>query len=196
MATTGAPVSISDLDLGHVFTVAEYHRLAALGVFRDGDRVELIEGKIVEMSPIADRHSDCVDRLARLLTLAVGFDARVRVQNPVYLSDTSEPQPDIAVVRERDYATRGPRPEDALLIVEVSDATLRDDLTVKVPLYAAAGIREVSVFDVQTTFVHRFTDLRSVGYQHTRLYSANDTLQCAIAPGLEIDVPVRRLFAW
>jgi Uma2 family endonuclease len=195
MTTTGASVSISDLDVDHVLTVTEYHRLAALGVFGEDDRVELIDGKIVEMSPIGDRHADCVDRLARLFTLAVGFEARVRVQNPVHLSEASEPQPDIAVVRERDYAARGPWPADVLLIVEVSDTTLRDDIAVKVPLYAAAGIPEVWVIDILAATVHRFWDPEGTAYRRRQRYSMSDTLRMELIPGRLVEIPVTGLLA-
>lgn len=118
----------------------------------------------------------------------------MRVQNPVHLSATSEPQPDIAVVRERSYAARGPWPEDILLIVEGSDATLKGELTVKVPLYAAAGIPEVWVVDVQTRSVHRFSDPQPSGYVQSRNHAVDDTIRIALVPGRQIDIPIRQLF--
>lgn len=132
------------------FTVDEYHRMAEAGVFHPFERVELIEGEIVQMAAIRSRHAECVDRLNRLLVRGIGDDATVRVQNPIRLNDRSEPEPDIAVVRRRPegYADRHPRREEVRLVVEVSDATLALDREVKLPLYAAAGIPECWIVDL------------------------------------------------
>ncbi|MDR7485361.1 MAG: Uma2 family endonuclease, partial [Armatimonadota bacterium] len=83
------------------FTVDEYHRMVQAGILGEDDRVELIDGEIVEMVPIGSRHASCVDRLNRLLTLRIGENAITRVQNPVRLSAYSEPQPDLALLLPR-----------------------------------------------------------------------------------------------
>ena len=120
------------------FTTTEYDRMAEAGVLGEDDRVELIEGEILEMSPMGRRHAACVDRLTRLLVRGVGDAAIVRVQNPIVLSDHNEPQPDLALLRPRVdfYTAEHPGPEDALLVVEVSDSSVEYDRQIKVPLYA------------------------------------------------------------
>ena len=106
----------------HLWTVDEYHRMGEIGLLDADARVELLEGEIVEMAPIGDAHAAISNRLNRLLVLAVGERGIVAVGNPVRLSLHSEPQPDFSVLRPRaDYQTRGPRPEDVILAVEVSD---------------------------------------------------------------------------
>ena len=88
----------------HCFTVAEYERMGAAGIFSEDERVELIEGEIVEMSPIGERHAACVDALAELLRERLRRSVNVRVQNPIRLDEHSEPQPDIAILRRREDA--------------------------------------------------------------------------------------------
>jgi Uma2 family endonuclease len=134
----------------HLWTVEEYHRMGEVGLLDADARVELIEGEIVEMAPIGDAHAAISNRLTRLLVLAVGERGIVAVGNPVRLTLHSEPQPDFSVLRPRaDYQTRGPRPEDVMLAVEVSDTTLRRDRRVKLALYATAGIPEFWIVNVE-----------------------------------------------
>jgi Uma2 family endonuclease len=132
------------------FTVGEYHRMADAGILTEDDRVELIDGEIVRMSPIKSRHASCVDRLTALFTRRLRDRAIVRVQNPIVLGRLSEPQPDVVILRPRVdyYATRHPGPADVLLLIEVGDATRAYDREVKLPLYARAGIAEVWLVDL------------------------------------------------
>jgi Uma2 family endonuclease len=133
------------------FTVAEYHRLAELGILHEDDRVELLDGKVVVMTPIGPRHAGCVDRLTRLFSLRASDLAAVRVQSPVVLGERAEPEPDVSLLRlpiER-YASAHPRPVDVMLIIEVADTSLDYDRDVKLPLYASAGIPEVWLVDLE-----------------------------------------------
>src|SRR2546423_8636468 len=127
------------------FNITEYYRMAAAGVLSDDDRVELIEGEIVEMNPIGSRHAACVGRLTEFLGRLVGGEAIVWVQNPVQVNDYSEPLPDVTLLKRRVdfYAQANPGAADVLLIIEVSDTTLEYDRQVKLPLYARARIPEV-----------------------------------------------------
>ena len=131
----------------HYFSVDDYYRMADAGVFPIDARVELIDGEVIEMSPIGNRHAACVDRLGMLLNHIFYGKAIVRVQNPVRLNDFSEPEPDIALLKPRKdfYATAHPTPADVLLIIEVADTSVDFDLRVKLPLYARAGIPETWV---------------------------------------------------
>ena len=134
----------------HRWTVDDYHRMAEVGLLDADARVELIEGEIVELAPIGDPHIAASIRLLHLLVAAVGERGGVSAANPVRLNPHSEPQPDFSVLRPRaDYRTRGPRPDDVMLAVEVSDTTLRRDRGVKRPLYASAGIPEYWIVDLE-----------------------------------------------
>ena len=124
----------------HQFTVDEYHRMSEAGVFGEDDRVELIEGDILEMAPIGSRHAACVTRLNRLLSSRLASDVIVRVQDPILLDDGSEPQPDVVVARfQADfYESKHPGPRDLLLVIEVAESSLGFDRDVKMGLYARA----------------------------------------------------------
>jgi len=132
------------------FTVGEYHRMAEAGILRENDRVELLEGEILEMTPIGSRHAACVNRLNRLFSAQVGTLALISVQNPIQLGEHSEPQPDLALLRPRAdfYAKAHPGPEDVLLVVEVAETSAESDRAIKVPLYARAGIPETWLVDL------------------------------------------------
>ena len=136
--------------LRHRFSVDDYYKMAEAGLFAPGQRLELLDGEIIEMNPIGISHASIVDRLTRLFVRGLGDEVWVRVQNPVRLSDLTEPEPDITLLRPRadSYSTGHPRPEDVVLVVEVADTTLRWDRSVKRPLYAAAGVPEVWIVDV------------------------------------------------
>jgi Uma2 family endonuclease len=112
-----------------LFTVDEYHRMVDAGILREDDRVELLDGEIVEMTPIGPHHAGCVNRLNRLLIEALGRRGVVTPQNPFLLDERSEPQPDLCVAKPRpdDYASGHPRPADLLLVIEVSDSSLTYD---------------------------------------------------------------------
>jgi len=127
-----------------LFTVQEYHRMAEAGIFHPDERVELIEGEIVQMSPIGPRHAGCVINANRLFLTRLGDRAVVSPQNPVVIQPRSEPQPDLLLLRPRavSYNREHPIPEDVLLAVEVADTTVRFDRLVKARLYAPAAIAE------------------------------------------------------
>jgi Uma2 family endonuclease len=133
-----------------LFNVDEYYRMAEAGVLSPGERVELIEGEIIEMAAIGSRHAACVKRLTAALVPALAGRAIVGVQDPVRLSHMSEPQPDLAVLKPRadHYAERHPAPEDVYLLIEVAETTSAIDRGVKARLYARYGIPEYWLVDV------------------------------------------------
>lgn len=141
------------------FSVAEYERMGEAGILGEDDRVELLNGEIVQMTPIGPLHAAVVGRLTRLLIQRLGDRAVVRVQNPLLVGSSSQPQPDIAVVRARNdsYRTSHPAPADVLLAVEVADSSLDMDRGVKIPMYATAGIPEAWLVDLAAVqvVVHR-----------------------------------------
>jgi Uma2 family endonuclease len=141
------------------FTTADYHRMLETGIVREGDRVELIEGEIVEMAAMGARHMDVVSRFTHGFVREMGDHSIVRVQGPILLSDRSEPEPDlvVAVPRPGRYHRSHPTPEDILLVVEVSDSSLEYDRQIKLPLYARAEIPETWLADLNggVVLVHR-----------------------------------------
>lgn len=174
----------------HRFTVGEYRRMGETGIFQPDARVELVEGEIVEMSPIGKRHAACVARLTRALTFSLNLVALVWAQNPVELGDYSEPQPDLTLLKPRDdfYENAKPRPEDVLAVIEVSDTTLEYDRRVKVPLYARAGIPEVWIINLVDERVEMFADLSSGAYQMTVVFSRGEEVQSRTLAALRLDV--------
>jgi Uma2 family endonuclease len=149
------------------FTVAEYERMGEVGIFSPDDRVELIEGEIVEISPIGKRHAACVNRLNRLLSQAVGASTIVSVQNPIRLADYSEPQPDVALLKPRAdfYEQSLPAPADVLLIIGVCDTTLEYDRQIKLPLYARVGIPEVWLVNLADEQIETYAQPAGDTYQ-------------------------------
>jgi Uma2 family endonuclease len=166
------------------FTVHDYHRMGEAGILHEDDRVELIEGEIVEMTAIGTRHFSCVNGLTRLLVVSVGGEAIISVQNSVRLNEYTEPQPDLAVIRPRDYRASLPEPDDVLLLIEVSDTTLPYDRGVKLPLYARAGIREVWIVDLPGETIERYTAPSANGYRRVEQMRRGQTLESTSLPGL------------
>lgn len=148
------------------FTVAQYHQMVEAGILTEDDRVELIEGEIIEMSPIGRRHAACVNRLIRLFTNHLGDRVIVAAQNPVQLSDRSEPQPDITLLQPRAdfYESGHPQPQDILLLVEVADTTVEFDREIKIPLYAKSGVREVWLVDLSQNAIAVYREPSLSGY--------------------------------
>ncbi len=170
------------------FTVHDYHRMGEAGILQEDDRVELIEGELVEMTAIGSRHFACVNGLTRLLVRAVDDEAIVSVQNPVRLNEYNEPQPDLTVIRPRDYRLSLPGPEDVLLLIEVSDTTLTYDRNVKLPLYARAGIGEVWIVNIPGGLIERHTDASEVGYRGLKRARRGETLESVALPSLALAV--------
>lgn len=171
-----------------LFTVDEYYRMAESGILHEDDRVELIEGEILEMAAIGTRHFACVNRVNKILVQRVGDAAIVHVQTPVQLSDLTELQPDVALLRAREdfYAGKHPTPEDVLLLIEVSDMTLRYDREVKLPLYALSGIPEVWIVDLSGEEVLTHSRPESGAYQAIKRVRRGGFASVPIIPKLSI----------
>jgi len=169
-----------DLLTRHRLTVDHYHRMVESGILGPDDRVELVSGEVLDRSPIGSLHAAIVRALARWMAASVGDRAILSVQNPVFLDDASEPQPDIAILAPRVdcYAAAHPSPGDVLLVVEVAETSLAYDLEVKVPLYARHGIAEVWVIDAATRTTHRFRRPTSAGYVDRDVIPPAGLLRC------------------
>ena len=170
------------------FSVSDYYRLAEIGVLKEDDRVELIGGDIFEMSPIGKRHAGCVLKISVHLSRQLGDSAFVNVQNPVRLNDFSEPVPDVDVLKPRAdfYAEAHPTPEDVLLVVEVADTTVRFDRTVKVPLYARAGVPETWLVNLSRNEVEVYSRAEKGVYQQVRRVRRGGRLSSSQLPSLAL----------
>jgi len=161
------------------FTVDEYERLGQAGVLTQCDRVELLDGDIVEMTPIGDRHASVVARLSSLFAKRLGDRVLIWAQNPVQLRVVrSMPQPDVVLVRARaDFYSAGkPGPDDVLLLIEVMDTSAETDRRVKLPLYARAGIAETWLLDLQTDCVETFRRPTTTGYGRSATFHRGQRL--------------------
>jgi Uma2 family endonuclease len=174
----------------HRFTRAEYHRMGEAGIIRPDARVELIDGEILEMSPIGRRHNAHVDRLAAHFFAAVDGRAIVRVQGSIVLGDTCEPEPDLALLRPRDdfYADTDATADAILLLVEVADSSEAYDRLTKTPMYARHSIPELWLVDLNRGLVTVSHDPSPAGYQTVRVYRPGETISPQSFPDIVISV--------
>lgn len=176
----------------HRITVDEYYRMAEVGLLAPDARVELIEGEIIDMPPIGSRHAWTVTELTKLMIRAVGDLAAVSSQLPVRLSRSSEPQPDVALLRPRGKAYRAahPAPSDTLLVIEVSDTTLRYDLQRKVPLYAGHGVPEAWVVDLEHEQVHFFRTVANNTFFDASIVATPGVVPIPSLTGVAVDLTI------
>jgi Uma2 family endonuclease len=175
----------------HRFTVDEFQRMGDAGIFDEDDRVELIRGQVVEMSPIGVPHASCVKRLTSLFArLATAARATLSVQDPLVLGRHDEPQPDLALLRYRHdgYATGHPGPPDVLLVIEVADSTVARDRGEKLPLYAAAGIPEMWLVNLPGDHVEVHRQPSGESYADVRTARRGETVTPLAFPDLSLSV--------
>ncbi len=173
----------------HKVDVDAYHRMAEAGIFGESHHIELIDGDLIDMAPIGQSHAALVGGLAEALFIACAGRAIVWPQNPIRLDRSSEPQPDLAVLRRRaDFYATGepPGPADVLLLVEVADSSLRFDRTVKLPLYARAGIAEFWLVDLKRRVVDVYRAPAGGGYGDATTCRPGDQLALALAPEIVV----------
>lgn len=175
------------------FTIAEYHRLAELGFFGEDDRVELIKGEIVQIAAKGTPHSVCETRLFRELVKLLDERAMVRGQQPIVIPKDSEPEPDLAIVRNRDddYLSAHPSPLDVLLVIEIADSSINYDQKVKLPLYAEAGISNYWIFNLVENCLESYSepyqDLQDkFGYRRKLIVLPNETVTLPNFPDLSL----------
>lgn len=161
------------------FTVDDFYSMAETGTLSIEERVELIEGEIVTMSPIGSRHSGCVKRLNAFLTQALGNTVIISVQDPISLNIYSEPQPDIAVLRLKAnfYSDKHPSPSEVLLLIEVADTSIGYDRETKVPLYARAGIPELWLVDLVGEVVTQYVEPIRGEYRRSKRAKRGDYIR-------------------
>ena len=175
------------------FTVDEYYKMAEAGILSQDERVELVNGEIVEMSPIGRRHRSSVYALGHLISLQLGDQAIVGVQNAVHLDNCREFQPDVTILRSSDdfYLSNPPGPDDVHLLIEVSDSSLSYDRDVKLSLYAGAGIREFWIVNIPDSVVEVYTDPSESEYQTRRVFNAEHSVSPSAFS--DISLPVSRI---
>lgn len=172
------------------FTADEYHRMGEVGILTEDDRVELIDGEIVEMTPIGAAHARCVMFLNEVFVRRLAGRAVVSPQNSIRLGRHTEPQPDVILLRpplDR-YAHRIPEPGDALLVIEVADTSQVRDRQVKLPRYAAAGIPEVWIVDLDAGTVEVYRAPAPTSYTESRRLARGQDLASAAFPDVILAV--------
>ena len=178
-----------------LFTRAEYYRMAEVGILKPTDRVELIRGEVVQMSPIGPRHAAFVNNLNQLLVLRLAGRAIVSVQNPVVIDDYSEPQPDLVLLRRRavPYKEAHGAPEDVLLVIEVAGTSIRYDRTTKLRLYAEAGVPEYWIVDGTSESVEVYRSPSVNGYDEIAVITGAASVSPQAVGDLEL--PLSEIFA-
>ena len=167
-------------------SVEEYEQMITAGVFAENARIELIDGEIVEMSPIGPAHMSRLNRTARQINQLVGEEVIVSIQNPISLPPYGEPQPDIALLRLGYDEERVPGVADIILVMEIADSTLDQDRKVKLPMYAAAGIPEAWLFDVQSRVIERHSNPIDGSYRQVASAWRDRALASTVLPALTI----------
>ncbi len=168
------------------FTAAEYERMVETGVLAENERIELLDGEIYTRSPIGARHAQVVNVLNDVLGAQIGRETYIGIQNPIRLGERSRPQPDIAVLRRRNYTAALPTPADVLLVIEVADSSHVYDRATKFPIYAAAGIPEAWLVDLTTDTVERHSEPRDRYYRQITIARAGETLASTVIAELVI----------
>ncbi len=167
-------------------TVDEYHKMAAVGILAEDEHTELIDGEILQMSPIGGRHVEVVRKLNHLLVRAVGDDWGVNVQSPIALPPYGEPEPDFALVQSRSYRGEIPRPADVLLVMEVSDTSLSYDQETKLPMYAEQAIPEAWIIDITGRIIKRHSEPVNGIYTSTKTAGPGMAIESAVLPSFKL----------
>jgi Uma2 family endonuclease len=175
------------------FTVAEYYRLLEADILHEDERVELIEGEIVAMSPMKPRHANTIIKSTNRLVPLVLPDAVVSVQCPIQVGTRSLPEPDLAIVRAERPTDAHPTPADIFVAIEVADSSLDYDRTVKFPLYANAGIPEAWLVNLSNDTIERHSAPRDGRYTQIAIFGRADTISSLILPHLSL--PIAHLLA-
>ncbi len=171
------------------FTVHEYHQLVKLGFLSEDDHIELIRGELIQMAAKGTAHETCIRRLLRELPLLLQNRATLQCQAPISLSFDGEPEPDFAIVRNRDddYVTEHPTPEETLLVIEIADSSLDYDRDVKLPLYAEAQISNYWLFNLPDRYLEAYSEPYQIspgrfGYLNRRIFTADAAISLPAFP--------------
>jgi len=182
--------AVSTLPVRRRFTADEFEHLAEVGILVEDDRVELLDGDIVEMTPISSQHAGCVNALIAIYAGRLGERAVIAAQNPVRLDDFNEQQPDLCLLRPRQdsYRTSHPCADDVLLLIEVAHTSQLYDERIKAPLYGRFGVREIWIVDLDESTVHVFRDPFPEGYRTHQRRGPADSIAPRAFPNTVVDV--------
>jgi len=174
----------------HKLTVDDFHRMGEAGIFSENDRIELIEGELIDRTPIGNRPATVVRKLIHLLRSIDARQAVLDVQNPIVLGLDSEPEPDLVLLRPRAdfYAESMPRAADVLLLIEVSDTTGTYDRQIKLPLYARHRIPEVWIIDVNAGSLERYTEPTERGYGACETFDRQQRVAPSLLPEIQLEL--------
>ena len=194
MTTLTAERAAATQPARRLFTVEEYYAMADAGILTEGERVELIEGEIIVMSPIGNEHAATVNVAAHfLIPVSTGRAANVRVQSHVRLDERNQPEPDVLLLKWRDdfYRYRAPAADDVLLLIEVSDTSLAYDRGVKLALYARFLVPEVWLANIPARVIEAYTEPVDGEYTVARVYRPGETVSPTAFP--DISLPVSQI---
>lgn len=173
----------------HRFSVGEYYRMAETGILSPDARVELLDGKIIDMSPIGPNHGAVTKRLNHIFTDLANDRWVVSVQDPVHLDEYSEPQPDLMLLKPAAdyYASDHPKPEDVFLLIEVADSSLELDREQKLPAYGRAGVREVWIVNLGDKAIEVYREPHFAGYGSRAVVRSGDEVSLQAFPDVSLD---------
>ena len=172
------------------FTVEEYEKMTTQGIIKPDEKVELIRGEIIKMSPMGTRHAASIYRLTQLFYRKFGGLILLGVQNPIRLNNNSQPEPDLSLLIPRSdfYVAAHPCPQDIYLIIEISDSTLDYDRYTKIPLYAEANIKEVWIINLKEECLEVYRHPLEGSYQNIQKYSINKRVFVTSFPDIEFTI--------
>ena len=171
------------------FTVDEYYKMIELGLIKDYEKAEIIDGELIKKMTIGDKHAAVVNFLNRFFVEHTSKQILVSIQNPLRISEYNEPEPDVVLSDLSKYdGTRHPRPEETILVVEVSDSTLKFDRDVKLALYAEADISEVWIVNLPNDIIEVHQKPSNGIYQLTEIFKQGDVLSSSVLPELKLEV--------
>jgi len=183
-------MSVTVQEKNHRFTVTEFLRMGETGIISPKARVELLDGQIIDMSPIGHFHGGIVARLVRLLNKVSRDRWLVWPQSSMSLNEFSEPQPDIILLKPSndDYTSHAPVADDVLLLIEVAESSLNFDRQIKLPLYGRAGIPEVWIVNLIDRVIEVYRDPNFTGYSSTKTLHTGDKASSQLFPDVVVDV--------
>ncbi|MEP7036967.1 MAG: Uma2 family endonuclease [Acidobacteriota bacterium] len=173
-----------------LITVAEYDRMIETGIYTENDRIELLNGEIIEIMPKGPKHSVLNDVVLDLFKEKLGGKIYARSQNPIILDNFSEPEPDIVLVKppSKKYLQSHPTPADILLVMEISDTTLIYDREAKAAAYSRNGIRQYLLLNLQNETIEDFREPGADGYGFKRTLRKGDVFNLVAFPEIEINI--------
>lgn len=171
------------------FKVDDYYKMIELGILKDYEKAEIIEGELIKKMTVGDRHASTVNVLNRIFSRNLNDEILVSVQNPIRLSDYNEPEPDLVLADLRKFdGRRHPQPAEIILIVEVSDSTLKYDRDTKLSLYAEAEIYEVWIVNLQNDIIEVHQNPSNGIYQLAKIFKRGEKVQSEVLPNLSLEV--------